>query len=101
MAIPRFVVLVAGKQISVARRRAEFLDVVIELDGLLRMLPNGAMQKSRLIFKLDDGLASHGQEAMLGFPRSQSPIPILSFAQVKIVFCSKPQASSTPNASRM
>jgi hypothetical protein len=33
-------------------------------------------------------------------PRNQSPIPILSLAQVRIVFCLKPHASSTVNASR-
>src|ERR1700760_4416805 len=35
------------------------------------------------------------------WPLSQSPQPILSFTQVRIVLCSYPQALSTAKASRM
>jgi ParB-like chromosome segregation protein Spo0J len=69
-------------------------------DGPFKRLK--VIQQSEEIRKEPPPLPGRGPyRVIVADPPWQSPIPILSFAQVKIVFCSKPQASSTPNAPRM
>jgi hypothetical protein len=80
VAVPFFVVAIPRKQIGIPRRRAEPFDEIIELDELLRVLPNGAVQKRCLIFQLDDRLAAQGEQAMLGLPAQ----PV---AEAHFIFC--------------
>ena len=52
------------------------------------------MEQRRLICQLDDRFAAHRHDAMLGLAAQPVAVADRSFAQVRIVFCLKPQLST-------